>query len=80
MMTIYDNVIMRTIIELPEEQVEGLTRLCAKENISRAEAIRRAVDALLRDQPTKTREAAFGAWKAQRRDSCEIVDELRGEW
>jgi len=42
-MTLDDDV-MRTIIELPDAQLESLSRLCRREKISRAEAIRRAVD------------------------------------
>ncbi len=36
---IYDDVIMRIIIELPEDQVNALAELCKSEGISRAEAI-----------------------------------------
>ena len=45
---------MRTIIDLPEEQVKALDTYRKKERISRAEAVRRAV-------------AAFLAGKLQRR-------------
>ena len=34
---------VRTIVDLPEEQIRKLTLLCRRERISRAEAIRRAV-------------------------------------
>lgn len=76
---IYDAVIMRTIVELPESQVEALAELCARQNISRAEAIRRAVDALLTSQPRPGRDQAFGAWKG-RGDSRRVVKALRDEW
>ena len=39
---------MRTIIELPGEQVDALDALCRRDGISRAEAIRRAVAMLVR--------------------------------
>jgi metal-responsive CopG/Arc/MetJ family transcriptional regulator len=81
---IYDAVIMRTIIELPDEQVTALAELCASENISRAEAIRRAVDALLASQPSKSRAGAFGAWargaRDAQKDSRVFVHALRDEW
>ncbi len=76
---IYDNVIMRTIIDLPEQQVAALAEFCDRERISRAEAIRRAVEALLASRVPSEREAAFGGW-ARRGDSRTVVDELRGEW
>jgi metal-responsive CopG/Arc/MetJ family transcriptional regulator len=84
-MTWYDDV-MRTIIELTDEQLAALKRLCDREKISRAEAVRRAVDKLLTEQnDTKGRRetilnAAFGSWKEDRRDAREIVDEMRAEW
>ena len=70
---------MRTIIDLPEHQVAALADLCKKENISRAEAIRRALDTMLAEKQTLTRDDAFGAW-APRGDSRELVDALREEW
>ena len=76
---IYDNVIMRTIIELEERQVAALAEFCAREKISRAEAVRRAVDRLLESESCLQKDSAFGAW-ARRGDSRKLVDELRDEW
>lgn len=76
---IYDAVIMRTIIDLPETQVEALGEFCRRQKISRAEAIRRAVKELLTTQKHSKRDNAFGAW-APRSDSRETVDALRSEW
>lgn len=75
----HDDVIMRTIVDLPEQQIAALGELCEREQISRAEAIRRAVDGLLASQVPAGRELAFGGWD-RRGDSREVVDELRGEW
>lgn len=70
---------MRTIIDLPDHQVAALAELCDRENISRAEAIRRALEVMLAEKRTVGRDAAFGAW-AQRGDSRAVVDGLREEW
>ena len=84
MMTCYDDG-MRTIIDLPDEQVRALAMYCARERVSRAEAVRRAVEVLTRaaDRERDARQAAFdasfGIWK-DRRDAREIVEELRSEW
>ena len=43
MMTCYDDVV-RTIIDLPDDQLRKLSDYCQREHVSRAEAIRRAVD------------------------------------
>jgi len=53
---------MRTIIDLPAEQIEALDRLCEKDQISRAEAIRRAVALLVRHNVSASA-AAFGLWR-----------------
>ena len=62
-----------------EQQIAALGAFCEREQISRAEAIRRAVDALLASQSPAGRELAFGAWD-RRADSSEWIDKLRGEW
>jgi len=70
---------MRTIIDLPEQQIAALGEYCEHERISRAEAIRRAVEAMLASRVPAERAAAFGCW-APRGDSRAMVDELRREW
>ena len=70
---------MRTIIEIPGEQLESLDALCAREEISRAEAIRRAVAAYLRrESPSATR--AFGLWRGRRGTGLAYQDARRKEW
>lgn len=76
---IYDNVIMRTIIDLPDDQVLSLSRLCETEKISRAEAIRQALREMLDRRQLQNRDQAFGTWK-KRGDSRKLVESLRGEW
>jgi len=73
------DVIMRTIIDLPDHQVTALAELCEREHISRAEAIRRALDAMLNEKQAVARDATFGAW-APRGDSRSTVKALREEW
>jgi metal-responsive CopG/Arc/MetJ family transcriptional regulator len=74
----YDDVIMRTIIDLPEEQVRGLAELCKRRKISRAEAVRRALARMLEEEHLAGRESVFGTWK--KRDSRATIDRLRKEW
>ena len=71
---------MRTIIELPARQVGALSRLCREEKISRAEAIRRAVDKLIEERQPADPDAAFGAWRHQKLRSRQLVERLRAEW
>jgi metal-responsive CopG/Arc/MetJ family transcriptional regulator len=72
-------VILRTIVDLPDHQLEALEIWCEREGISRAEAIRRALDVALAGQRQRGREAQFGAWSG-RRDGRALVDDLRAEW
>jgi hypothetical protein len=70
---------MRTIIELPEKALKALSAICQKEKISRAEAIRRAVEAYTnRKRPTT--DEAFGIWRSRRMDGLEYQEALRAEW
>jgi hypothetical protein len=75
----YDDVIMRTIIDLTTEQADALAKLCQAEGISRAEAVRRALDAMLAGKHLEGKDRAFGAWRP-RGDSRKVVEKLRKEW
>lgn len=76
----HDEVIMRTIIDLPEDQVRALAELCKAQSISRAEAVRRALSDMLAKQKSAGRDAAFGAWRDKKVDSRKFVAALREEW
>ena len=77
---IYDDVIMRTIVDLTDDQVKSLAALCAAKGISRAEAVRRAVARLIADEQRPDRARAFGAWKQHTVDGATAVRRLRDEW
>jgi metal-responsive CopG/Arc/MetJ family transcriptional regulator len=74
-----DDIIMRTIVDLPQEQIRKLALLCRREKISRAEAVRRAVDRFLRGSSAGDLGAFFGASKTHENISRHISN-LRGEW
>lgn len=72
---------MRTIISLPQKTIDALARICRDEKISRAEAIRRAIDIYIRKKISPNgQDSAFGIWKAKKIDSLAFVDRLRSEW
>lgn len=79
MMTHYDDG-MRTIIELPDEQLRSLDLWRQARGVSRAEAIRRAISCLLEQEENRqgAMEAAFGLWKG--RDDLLEQERLRSEW
>ncbi len=71
---------MRTIIDLPQEQIEALDRLRGSAR-SRAALIREAVAIYLVQQPTTFDSLpAFGIWRNRRVDSLAYESTLRDEW
>jgi metal-responsive CopG/Arc/MetJ family transcriptional regulator len=76
---------MRTIVDLPEEQIKALDAYRKKHGVSRAEAVRRAIAAFIPPkQCEKTdflKHPAFGSSKTLRKeDSSDLVRRLRAEW
>ena len=78
-MTSYDDA-MRTIIDLPSEQLEALTDLCRREGISRAEAVRRAVASPIERERASAPSSAFGLWRSRPVDGVAYQRRLRKEW
>lgn len=71
---------MRTVIDLPENSFQAIKALAKRENISQAEAIRRAVSAYLASRPSPDeRSPAFGLW-GQRVEGLSYQQKLRDEW
>jgi metal-responsive CopG/Arc/MetJ family transcriptional regulator len=71
---------MRTIVDLPDEQLGALARLCEEQNISRAEAVRRAVGNLIKENAAKQKDVGFGIWRHKRIDGRKYVEKQRTEW
>lgn len=71
---------MRTIIELPQEQVSDLDAHCRRQGISRAEAVRRAVEAMLAERARGGAASAFGLWRGRAKDALAEQERLRNEW
>jgi Ribbon-helix-helix protein, copG family len=74
-----DDITVRTIVDLPEEQIRKLILICRREGISRAEAVRRAVDRFLRGSGTNDLRSFFGASKTPGNVSKHVA-KLRREW
>lgn len=72
---------MRTIIDLPERQLDALERISKGRKLSRAELIRRAVDLYLAEHAPAA-VAAFGLWRraGAREDGLAYQRRLRKEW
>ena len=73
-------IIMRTIVDLPQSIIDELDELARREDISRAEAVRRAMASYLESKRIARGDAAFGIWKSRKIDALAYEDDLRGEW
>lgn len=72
---------MRTIVDLPPDQIRELGRVCDDHKISRAEAVRRAVaEFLSRRSPAGGSLDGFGLWKGRRIDGVRYQTRMRAEW
>lgn len=79
---------MRTIVDIPEDQVKELDSLGKKENLSRAELVRRAVASYLdaeKDKSAAAIEKYFGMFKGDPNvfdglDGLEYQRKIRAEW
>ncbi|MGH7984227.1 MAG: ribbon-helix-helix protein, CopG family [Candidatus Udaeobacter sp.] len=74
-----DDIAVRTIVDLPQEQIRKLTLFCRREKISRAEAVRRAVERFLRGSSANDLRSFFGASKTRGNISRHVA-KLRREW
>ena len=79
MISLYD-IIMRTLIDLPEDLMNDIGALAKREKISRAEAVRRAVREYVATRSPGRPDSAFGIWKSKGIDSLEYENRIRDEW
>jgi hypothetical protein len=70
---------MRTLVDLPEEELEQLNLLSKARRVSRAALIRQAVAGYLEQNKTGL-ESSFGLWKKKSVDGVKYQERLRGEW
>jgi metal-responsive CopG/Arc/MetJ family transcriptional regulator len=70
---------MRTLVDIPDSELEQLTVLSRSRNVSRAELIRQAVSGFLSENKAGL-ENSFGLWKKRAEDGVEYQERLRGEW
>jgi len=72
---------MKTLLEIEPAQVNLLSTLCKRDGISRAEAIRRAIDYYAeRMLAPKNADEYFGYFSDRKVNSLAYVDELRDAW
>ncbi|MDR3480398.1 MAG: ribbon-helix-helix domain-containing protein [Burkholderiaceae bacterium] len=70
---------MRTLIDIPDRQIEDLAMLCDAKQVSRAEIIRQAISAYIEQNKPSTVDA-FGIWKSKKVDGLAYQEKMRAEW
>lgn len=71
---------MRTLVDIPEEDLSLLNKLSKAANLSRAELVRQAISNYLK--PHKLADAAegFGLWADSPVDGLAYQERIRSEW
>ena len=70
---------MRTLVDIPEDELEELNLLSRSRKVSRAELIRQAVAGFLAENRAGL-EDSFGMWSKRGVDGVEYQEKLRSEW
>jgi metal-responsive CopG/Arc/MetJ family transcriptional regulator len=70
---------MRTLVDIPEDELEELNALSEARKVSRAELIRQAVAGFLAQNKAGL-EDSFGLWKDHAVDGVDYQSKLRREW
>jgi metal-responsive CopG/Arc/MetJ family transcriptional regulator len=70
---------MRTLVDIPEGELEELNALSRSRKMSRAELIRQAVSGFLAQNKAGL-ESSFGLWKSRGVDGVKYQEKLRSEW
>jgi hypothetical protein len=70
---------MRTLVDIPEDELEELNLLSRSRKVSRAELIRQAVAGFLAENRAGVQDS-FGIWSKRGVDGVKYQEKLRGEW
>lgn len=72
---------MRTIVDIPDDQIAALTQICSRAAISRTEAIRQAIALYAAQHHAVPSFAdACGLWQDRNLDGRAYQETLRQEW
>ena len=71
---------MRTLVDIPNGELEALNALSKSRSVSRAELVRQAIKIFVEaNRPAPTRDG-FGLWKGKGIDGLEFQRKIRAEW
>lgn len=69
---------MRTLVDIPENQLRQLAVICKAKGLPRAEVVRQAIAAYIGANQADS--DAYGLWGEARVDGLEYQKKLRAEW
>jgi Ribbon-helix-helix protein, copG family len=72
---------MRTLVDIPDEQIDDLAVICEAKKVSRAEVIRQAIAVYIGTNKLVAADA-FGLWSAKQPavDGLTFQEQARAEW
>lgn len=71
---------MRTLIDIPQPQIEALSELGRRRRLSRAAIVRAAIGEYLSRNGLADREGCFGLWGRKAADGLAYQRRVRAEW
>jgi len=71
---------MRTLVDIPAEDLDLLNGVAKTLAISRAEFVRRAISKSLEPHRQSQKQEAFGLWKNRPVDGLKYQERMRAEW
>jgi metal-responsive CopG/Arc/MetJ family transcriptional regulator len=71
---------MRTLVDIPNEDLELIDGVVKKLSISRAEFVRRAITKSLEPHRQAQEHEAFGIWQKRAVDGVKYERRMRREW
>jgi len=71
---------MRTLVDIPEEDLDLLNGVVKTLAISRAEFVRRAISKSLEPHRQSQKQEAFGLWANRPVDGLKYQERMRAEW
>ena len=71
---------MRTIIEVPDDDIKSLDRIVRQQQKSRAAVIREAIRIYLDSKAVDSDQSAFGIWRKNKMEGVEYQENIRSEW
>lgn len=71
---------MRTLVNIPDNQLNELAKICKQEKRSRAAVVREAIAAYIVEHRSKKSIDAFGLWGKKKTDGLKYQRKIRSEW